>query len=131
MNNWLEKWRGSDDKALSSERRLMKEALARLDQVKPDVTRPKLVARLAFLLDLTGSRSASLRNARIATADMFDTIKAIGSVAVKMIYFRGARECKASPWESDPAVVSQTMQRLSCATGATQKPAPCARCFMK
>jgi len=120
MNNWLEKWRGGEDKGLSPERRLMKEALARLDRVRTDSTPPPQMARLAFVLDLTGSRSASLQKARIATAAMFDTIRAIGSVAVKMIYFRGARECKASAWESDPAVVSRTMQQLSCATGATQ-----------
>ena len=120
MNNWLEKWRGSDDKALSPERRRMKEALARLDQVKKAATPPRRVARLVFVLDLTGSRSASLHMARIATAAMFDTVKTIGSIAVKMIYFRGWLECKTCAWENDPAVVSRTMQHLSCATGETQ-----------
>ena len=120
MNNWLEKWRGDDDKALSPERRRMKEALARLDQVKKDATPPRRLARLAIILDLTGSRSASLCNARIATTAMFDAIKTFGSIAVKMIYFRGLLECKASAWESDPALVCQAMQRLSCATGETQ-----------
>jgi hypothetical protein len=120
MNNWLEKWRGSDDQALSPERRLMKEALARLDQVKKDATPPMRLARLAFILDLTGSRSASLENARIATVAMFDTLKAIGAITVKMIYFRGAKECKASAWETDPSAVSRTMEHLDCEIGQTQ-----------
>jgi len=76
--------------------------------------------RLIFGLDLTGSREATLRNARIATAAMFDTIKAIGSVAVKLIYYRGTNECRASEWNDDPGVVSRCMERLGCETGETQ-----------
>jgi hypothetical protein len=61
-----------------------------------------------------------LHRARIATAAMFDAIKRIGSVAVKLIYFRGDNECRAGSWEHDPAVVSRAMQRLSCELGMTQ-----------
>lgn len=75
--------------------------------------------RLVFVLDLTGSRSSSLKQARVATAAMFDAIKRIGSVAVKLIYYRG-NECKAGSWEKDPATVSRAMQRLSCEVGGTQ-----------
>lgn len=76
--------------------------------------------RLIFGLDLTGSREHSLQHARIATVAMFDTIKAIGAVAVKLIYFRGHRECKAGEWQIDPAIVSRSMLTLSCKTGETQ-----------
>ena len=120
METQLEKWRGHD-KALSPERRAMIAALERLQPLEianpTSVPRPK--GRLAFVLDLTMSRATSLRKARIATAGMFDRIKAIGSIAVKLIYFRG-RECTSDRWEIDPELVSQAMQRLSCKGGATQ-----------
>jgi hypothetical protein len=120
MSNWIEKWRG-ENASLTPERRLMREALVRLEQVEVASPTPAEPAgRLAFVLDLTGSRSASLYHARVATAAMFDTIKAIGSIAVKLLYYRGWRECKASAWEEDPGVVSDLMQRLSCEGGNTQ-----------
>lgn len=119
MSNWLEKWR-SDDKAVSPERRLMNATVARLAELQiPDPRAPKPAGRLAFVLDLTSSRSASLRMARIATVAMFDAVKTIGSIAVKLIYYRGFA-CKAGAWENDPALVSQAMQRLSCESGFTQ-----------
>ncbi len=76
--------------------------------------------RLIFGLDLTGSREHSLQHARIATAAMFETIKAIGAVAVKLIYFRGNRECKVGDWQADPGIVGRAMLKLSCRTGETQ-----------
>lgn len=76
--------------------------------------------RLIFGLDLTGSREHSLDQARIATAAMFETIKAIGAVAVKLIYFRGFHECTAGDWQTDPSIVSRAMLKLSCKTGETQ-----------
>ena len=82
--------------------------------------KPSRLGRLIFGLDLTGSREPSLQRARIATAAMFDTIKAVGAVAVKLIYFRGQRECKAGEWQIDPGIVSRSMLTLSCKTGETQ-----------
>lgn len=114
MSNALDKW-SKEEKALDAERRLMNEALAQLGRVEMK----RGAGRLIFGLDLTGSREASLRHARIATAAMFDTIKAIGAVAVKLVYYRGT-ECKASAWHDDPAVVSRAMLDLSCRTGNTQ-----------
>lgn len=75
---------------------------------------------MIFGLDLTGSREASLHHARVATAAMFDTIKAIGAVAVKLVYYRGASECRAGEWQDDPGVVCAAMLRLSCKSGYTQ-----------
>jgi hypothetical protein len=71
-------------------------------------------------LDLTGSREHSLKQARVATAAMFDAIKALGAVAVKLVYYRGNNECKASEWQSNRDILSQAMRRLSCETGETQ-----------
>jgi hypothetical protein len=118
MDKQLEKL--NPENALSRERRRMDEALARLNvnvSQKHPAARP---ARLPFVLDLTGSRASSLRRARIATAEMFRQLKAIGSIRVKLIYFRGENECKAGSWESDPDVVSRAMEQLACETGETQ-----------
>lgn len=119
MSNWLEKQR-KDNQALTVERRLMNEALALLGQTGETRAAGARSGRLIFVLDLTGSRENSLRDARIATAAMFDAIKTIGSVAVKLIYYRGANECRASQWHDDPGVLCQSMLALSCKTGATQ-----------
>ena len=118
-NNALEKQR-SAERALDIERRLMNEALALLEPVerKSSIDRP--AGRLMFALDLTGSREHSLRHARIATAAMFDTIKAIGAVAVKLIYYRGTSECRAGAWHRDPAIVCRSMLTLTCESGETQ-----------
>jgi hypothetical protein len=51
---------------------------------------------------------------------MFGAIKSIGSIAVKLVYYRGDDECRATAWETDPEVVSQKMQRLRCESGETQ-----------
>jgi hypothetical protein len=50
---------------------------------------------------------------------MFDAIRALGAVAVKLVYYRGS-ECRASGWRDNPAVLAQAMRRLSCETGYTQ-----------
>jgi hypothetical protein len=119
MNNLLKQW-SDDEKALAIERRLMDEALANLGQVELQCSKQRPVGRLIFGLDLTGSREPSLRHARIATAAMFETIKAIGAVAVKLIYYRGIKECRESKWYDDPEILSQSMRRLSCESGGTQ-----------
>ncbi len=116
MNNALERL-GSNGRSLSPERQRMNEALAHLGEIERAETRR---GRLMVALDLTGSREHSLRQARIATAAMFDAIKALGAVAVKLVYYRGDDECRASQWHSDPEVLSQSMRRLSCETGETQ-----------
>lgn len=119
MSNQMDKWH-EDEKALAVERRLMNEALAQLGQAELKYSARRSAARLIFGLDLTGSREPSLRQARIATAAMFDTIKAFSAVAVKLIYYRGTDECRESRWYDDPEILSQSMRKLSCERGGTQ-----------
>src|ERR1022692_659450 len=89
-------------KSLDDEWRLMNAALERLGQVEAlhSKQQAQRSGRLIFGLDLTGSREASLHQARIATSAMFATMKAIGTVAVKLGYYRGD-ECKAGAWKHD------------------------------
>jgi hypothetical protein len=96
----------------------MHAALARLEEWKR--RGGARAGRLIFGLDLTASREATLDSARMATASMFHTIKAIGAIAVKLIYFRGTNECRASQWHDDPGVLAQSMRHLSCESGETQ-----------
>jgi hypothetical protein len=53
-------------------------------------------------------------------ADMFHAVKAIGGLDVQLIYFRGAGECRASKWVSDPDALAALMTRVHCAGGYTQ-----------
>jgi len=119
MSNTLEKWR-KEEVALQAERRLMNEALAMLGRPGTRMTEARGPARLIFGLDLTGSREPGLKQARIATAAMFDAIKAIGKVFVKLVYYRGFDQCHESGWHDDPAILSKSMLSLSCEVGGTQ-----------
>jgi len=118
MDNALDKWR-DDGRSLSPERKRIKEALALLGHEEMREAR-RAAGRLIVAVDLTGSREHSLLQSRLAMAAMFDTIKAVGTVAVKLVYYRGSNECRASQWHSDPDILSRYMQRLSCEGGPTQ-----------
>lgn len=118
MNNALARLRESE-RALDAERRLLEDALALLGEAE---TRSvvRRTGRLIFGLDLTGSREAGLKQARIATAAMFDAIRNFGSIEVKLVYYRGTRECRESSWYADADVLRQSMLKLSCEVGTTQ-----------
>lgn len=119
MNSILKKW-SNDENALEVERRLMNQALAQLRAGDSKVTSKRSAARLIFGLDLTASREASLKHARVATATMFEAIKNIGEVALKLVYYRGIDECKESKWNEDPEVLCRSMLTLSCESGHSQ-----------
>jgi hypothetical protein len=118
MSNALERLRESE-RALDAERRLLNEALARLDETERRRV-PRRTGRLIFGLDLTGSREPGLKQARIATAAMFDAIRNFGNIEVKLVYYRGTKECRESPWYADADVLRRSMLKLSCERGNTQ-----------
>jgi len=124
MSFGLDKIR-KEEKALDVERDLMNKALARLGGAdkKPEIavtTNTRRQGRLIFGLDLTSSRQTTLDRAREATSAMFETIRDMGGIAVKLIYFRGMWECRESKWYDDPAPLSRSMFDLSCRAGGTQ-----------
>ena len=110
----------NNENALAVERRLMKEAMARLERIEPGYSSLHAVGRLIFGLDLTGSREQGLGRARIATAGMFDTVKNIGAIAVKLGYYRGIDECRISDWYDDYEALGRSMAQLNCESGNTQ-----------
>jgi hypothetical protein len=119
MSNQMERWR-NDAKALESARKAMNKALALLGQVETKEAGDRSSGRLIFGLDLTASRQVSLHQAQIATAAMFNSIKAVGAVAMKLIYYRGTDECRESEWHDNPDLLCRTMLNLSCKMGQTQ-----------
>jgi hypothetical protein len=44
----------------------------------------------------------------------------VGGLDVQLVYFRGAGECRASRWVSDPDALAGLMTRVACAGGFTQ-----------
>lgn len=76
--------------------------------------------RLIFAMDATMSRQPTWDMALALQADMFHAVTAIGGLAVQLVYYRGAGECRASKWVSNPDALAQLMTRVGCAGGYTQ-----------
>jgi hypothetical protein len=76
--------------------------------------------RLVFAMDATMSRQPTWDMALALQADMFHAVKAVGGLDVQLVYFRGAGECRASRWVSDPDALAGLMTQVTCAGGFTQ-----------
>ncbi len=76
--------------------------------------------RLVFALDATMSRQPTWDMACALQADMFREAAAVGSLDIRLVYFRGITECRASGWISDTAELARLMGRISCQGGQTQ-----------
>jgi hypothetical protein len=75
------------------------------------------LGRLIFAMDATSSRQPTWDMTVELQAEMF---RAASGLGVKLVYFRGASECRQSPWKSDPDQLSYLMRKVSCQTGYTQ-----------
>ena len=53
------------------------------------------------------SRQPTWDMALALQADMFHAVKAVGGLDVQLVYFRGAGECRASKWVSDPDALAR------------------------
>lgn len=76
--------------------------------------------RLVFALDATMSRQPTWDMACALQADMFREAAAVGRLDIRLVYFRGMAECRASGWISDSAELARLMGRISCQGGQTQ-----------
>ena len=76
--------------------------------------------RLVFALDATLSRQPTWDMACALQADMFREAAAIGNLDIRLVYFRGLNECRASGWISDSAKLASLMARIRCEGGQTQ-----------
>ena len=78
------------------------------------------VGRLIFAMDATMSRQPTWDLALSLQADMFRAVKEVGGLAVQLVYFRGAGECRASRWVADADALSSLMRTVDCRGGHTQ-----------
>jgi len=76
--------------------------------------------RLVFALDATMSRQPTWDLACALQADMFREAQALGSLDIRLVYYRGLNECRASGWISDSAQLARLMSKIDCRGGNTQ-----------
>ncbi|HEY0328327.1 MAG TPA: VWA domain-containing protein [Rhodopseudomonas sp.] len=76
--------------------------------------------RLVFALDATMSRQPTWDMACSLQAEMFREAAALGSLDIRLVYYRGMNECRASGWISDSAKLAALMGKIDCRGGNTQ-----------
>src|SRR3954464_489820 len=82
--------------------------------------RPGARGRLVFALDATMSRQPTWDMACALQADMFREAAALGSLDIRLVYYRGFNECRATGWISDSAQLARLMGKIDCQGGNTQ-----------
>ena len=74
--------------------------------------------RLLYGIDATASRGQTWNVACDLQADMFR--QAGEGLSVSLIYFRGADECKATPWITSAETLVKSMRKIEVLTGMTK-----------
>jgi hypothetical protein len=81
-------------------------------------------ARLAFIIDATGSRQPTWDASARLQSEMFAAAAGLGNLEIQLVYFRGMAgfggECRSSPWLSDGPALTRLMSKITCQTGETQ-----------
>ncbi|WP_305988591.1 VWA domain-containing protein [Roseibium sp. MMSF_3544] len=91
--------------------------LEKAKEIKPQ---PGGGGRLIFALDATMSRQATWDRACHIQAEMFQEAGKIGGLKIKLVYFRGFGECRASRWFEKSDELARAMSRISVQGGRTQ-----------
>lgn len=76
--------------------------------------------RLMFVMDATASREPTWDRACHIQGQMFEETDTLGGLEVQLVFYRGYRQCKASPWVTSSADLVQRMTAVRCLGGATQ-----------
>jgi hypothetical protein len=76
--------------------------------------------RLIFALDATASREPTWDRACRIQGEMFEATAALGGLDVRLVFYRGFDECKASRWMQNAAELHRAMRAVSCIGGETQ-----------
>jgi len=92
--------------------------LARVKSLSPQATVGR--GRLVFAMDATMSRQPTWDMALALQAEMFHAVAQVGGLDVQLVFFRGAGECRASKWVSDPDALARLMTTVQCRGGYTQ-----------
>jgi hypothetical protein len=82
--------------------------------------KPGSAGRLLFALDATLSRERTWDRAMHIQSSMFAEAASINGLAMKLVYFRGFDECRASAWQNDERSLARLMQGITCLGGQTQ-----------
>ncbi len=90
--------------------------LHRAPMVRPEGGR----GRLIFALDATASREPTWDRACRIQGEMFEATTALGGLDVKLMFYRGFGECKASRWFDRAVDLHRAMRAVSCVGGETQ-----------
>jgi len=90
--------------------------LNRAPAVRPEGGR----GRLIFALDATASREPAWDRACRIQGEMFEATTALGGLDIKLMFYRGFGECKASRWFETSADLHRAMRAVSCIGGETQ-----------
>jgi hypothetical protein len=77
-------------------------------------------ARLAFIIDATGSRGPTWDMAAGLQNAMFEEASKLGGLQIQLIYYRGLSEVSRSPWMTDGRALARLMSRVMCRAGPTQ-----------
>jgi len=104
--------------AVTSTDREVADFVARLRSLAPQA--PAGRGRLVFAMDATMSRQPTWDIALALQAEMFSAVKEVGGLDVQLVFFRGAGECRASRWVSDPDALARLMTTVDCRGGYTQ-----------
>ena len=81
---------------------------------------PGAKGRLIFALDATMSRQPTWDMACALQADMFREAASLGSLNIRLVYYRGYNECRATGWISDSSKLATLMSKIDCRGGDTQ-----------
>jgi hypothetical protein len=92
--------------------------LARVKSLGPATTAGR--GRLVFAMDATMSRQPTWDMALALQAEMFHAVAEVGGLDVQLVFFRGAGECRASKWVSEPDALARLMTTVDCRGGYTQ-----------
>jgi hypothetical protein len=76
--------------------------------------------RLIFALDATASREPTWDRACRIQGEMFEATAGLGGLDVRLVFYRGFAECKASRWMQNAPELHKAMSAVSCIGGETQ-----------
>ncbi len=76
--------------------------------------------RLMFAMDATASRQPTWDRAIRIQGEMFEATSALGGLDVQLVFYRGFRECRSSPWLSSGPELTRRMSGVFCLGGQTQ-----------
>jgi len=76
--------------------------------------------RVIFAMDATASRQPTWDRACTYQGELFRAAEDLGGLDVQLVFYRGLRECRTSPWTSDAATLRNKMTSVRCLGGMTQ-----------